>query len=85
MSLFIVPGETAGIEIIRNVAVEGESGKHGSHGYVRYNDVPSAGRPCAAAVKASAFMIAQTRLAAGPDPPCDAHNCAGAQGFRHDV
>ena len=39
MSLFIVPGETPGIEIIRNVGVGGESGKHGSHGYVRYNDV----------------------------------------------
>src|SRR6202030_3230610 len=37
MSLFIVPAETPGIEIIRNVGVGTES--HATHGYVRYTDV----------------------------------------------
>jgi acyl-CoA dehydrogenase len=39
MSLFIVPAETPGIEIVRNVGVGGESSAHASHGYVRYTDV----------------------------------------------
>jgi len=64
MSLFIVPGETPGIEIIRNVAVGGESGKHGSHGYVRYNDVRVPADHVLGG-EGSAFMIAQTRLGGG--------------------
>src|SRR6202161_1209525 len=64
MSLFIVPGETPGIEIIRNVAVGGESGKHGSHGYVRYKDVRVPADHVLGG-EGSAFMIAQTRLGGG--------------------
>ncbi len=63
MSLFIVPGETPGIEIIRNVGVGGES-KHGSHGYVRYNDVRVPADHVLGG-EGAAFMIAQTRLGRG--------------------
>ena len=38
MSLFIVPAEAPGIEIIRNVGV-GTDFDHATHGYVRYDDV----------------------------------------------
>lgn len=39
MSLFIVPADTPGIEIVRNVGVGAESTRHASHGYIRYHDV----------------------------------------------
>ena len=64
MSLFIVPGETPGIEIIRNVGVGGESSRHGSHGYVRYNDVRVPADHVLGG-EGQAFMIAQTRLGGG--------------------
>jgi len=64
MGMFIVPAETPGIEIIRNVGVGGEEPGHGTHGYVRYTDVrvPAdhvLGGP------GQAFAIAQTRLGGG--------------------
>lgn len=64
MSLFIVPAETPGIEIVRNVAVGTESSDHGSHGYVRYTDVrvPS---DHVLGGEGRAFAIAQTRLGGG--------------------
>ena len=64
MSLFIVPAETPGIEIVRNVGVGGESADRASHGYVRYTDV----RVPADHVlgeEGQAFAIAQTRLRGG--------------------
>lgn len=39
MSMFIVPAETPGIEIVRNVAVGPLPPGSGSHGYVRFNNV----------------------------------------------
>jgi acyl-CoA dehydrogenase len=62
MSLFIVPGETPGIEIVRDVGVGTDS--HATHGYVRYTDA----RVPAEAVlggEGQAFAIAQTRLGGG--------------------
>jgi len=64
MSLFIVPAETPGIEIIRNVAVGGESSDHGSHGYVRYHDVRVPADHVLGG-EGQAFAIAQTRLGGG--------------------
>ena len=64
MSLFIVPAETPGIEVIRHVGVGGESDERAGHGYIRYNDV----RVPADHVLGSegqAFAIAQTRLGGG--------------------
>jgi acyl-CoA dehydrogenase len=64
MSMIIVPRETPGLEIVRNVGVGTEPDGHGSHGYVRYTNVrvPAdhmLGKP------GSAFVIAQTRLGGG--------------------
>jgi acyl-CoA dehydrogenase len=64
MSMFIVPTDTPGLEIVRNVGVGTERAEDGSHGYLRYTDVrvPAdhlLGEP------GSAFVIAQTRLGGG--------------------
>ncbi len=64
MSLFIVPAETPGIEIVRNVAVGGEAAGHGSHGYVRYTDVRVPADHVLGG-EGQAFAIAQTRLGGG--------------------
>ncbi len=64
MSMLIVPADTPGVKIVRNVAVGGEPDEEGTHGYIRYEDVrvPAdhvLGEPGAA------FVIAQTRLGGG--------------------
>ncbi|WP_163756749.1 acyl-CoA dehydrogenase family protein [Mycobacterium botniense] len=64
MSLFIVPAETPGIEIVRNVGVGGESSDHASHGYVRYTDVRVPADHLLGG-EGQAFAIAQTRLGGG--------------------
>lgn len=64
MSLFIVPAQTPGIEIIRNVAVGSESADHGTHGYVRYTDV-RVPLDHVLGGEGQAFAIAQTRLGGG--------------------
>ncbi len=64
MSLFIVPAETPGIEIVRHIGVGGESSNHGTHGYVRYTDVRVPDDHVLGGV-GQAFAIAQTRLGGG--------------------
>lgn len=64
MSMFIVPAETDGIEIVRNVGLGTESGDHGSHGYIRYNDVRVPADHLLGG-EGEAFVIAQTRLGGG--------------------
>ena len=64
MSLFIVPAETPGIEIIRNVGVGGESSKHGRTATSATTTFGCRPTMCWA-VKAQAFVIAQTRLGGG--------------------
>ena len=65
MSMFIVPAETPGIEIIRNVANAGESDpKNGHHAHNRYNQVRIPhdhilGNP------GEGFKVAQARLGGG--------------------
>jgi len=64
MSMFIVPTETPGVKIIRNVGVGMERPEHASHAYIRYDNVrvPAdhlLGKP------GGAFVIAQTRLGGG--------------------
>jgi acyl-CoA dehydrogenase len=64
MSMLIVPAETEGVNIVRNVGVGTESSEDASHGYMRYENVRSPsdhvlGGP------GSAFVIAQTRLGGG--------------------
>jgi acyl-CoA dehydrogenase len=68
MSLFIVPADTPGVEILRNVGVGlggGEaSSSHATHGYVRYNDVRVPADHVLGG-EGQAFAIAQTRLGGG--------------------
>jgi acyl-CoA dehydrogenase len=64
MSMIIVPTETPGVNIVRNVGIGTESEDHASHAYIRYENVrvPAdhvLGKP------GSAFVIAQTRLGGG--------------------
>jgi acyl-CoA dehydrogenase len=64
MSMFIVPAESAGVEIVRNVAVGTEGENHGTHGYVRYTDV-RVPEDHLLGDEGGAFVMAQTRLGGG--------------------
>ncbi|MBV9842315.1 MAG: acyl-CoA dehydrogenase family protein [Sphingomonadaceae bacterium] len=66
MSMFVVPAETSGIEIIRNVGTIGDSlaGDTGTHAHIRYNKV----RVPADAILGGpgmGFQVAQARLGGG--------------------
>ncbi len=64
MSMFLVPSDTPGVKIERNVALYGEAMNDGSHALIHYDDV----RVPADAVlggEGQAFAIAQTRLGGG--------------------
>ena len=62
MSMFIVPAETPGVEMIRHVGVgmEGE----GAHAYIRYNNV-RVPRDHLLGEIGQGFIVAQTRLGGG--------------------
>jgi acyl-CoA dehydrogenase len=62
MSMFIVPAETPGIEILHNLGFHGE--KDPSHAYMRYNDV-RVPRQNMLGKQGEAFVVAQTRLGGG--------------------
>ncbi|MCZ6888091.1 MAG: acyl-CoA dehydrogenase family protein [Gammaproteobacteria bacterium] len=62
MSMFIVPKDTPGVEIIRNVAVGYET--EGAHAYIRYNDVHIP-RDHLLGEPGQGFIVAQTRLGGG--------------------
>ncbi|MFC1405220.1 MULTISPECIES: acyl-CoA dehydrogenase family protein [Streptacidiphilus] len=66
MSMFIIPSETPGIEIIRNVATVNERDEldEGIHAYIRYNQVRV---PADAMLGApgEGFKVAQSRLGGG--------------------
>lgn len=62
MSMFIVPTDTAGVKIVRDVAVYGQ--QDGSEGYVRYTDVRIP-RDHLLGERGGAFVISQTRLGGG--------------------
>jgi acyl-CoA dehydrogenase len=64
MSMFLVPADTPGVTIVRNVGLAGEPPGEGSHALIHYEDV----RVPADAVlggEGQAFAIAQTRLGGG--------------------
>jgi len=63
MSMFIVPKETPGFSIVRNMAVGLHEGE-GSHAYVRYDDV-RVPRDAMLGPRGGAFVVAQTRLGGG--------------------
>ena len=64
MSMFLVPTDTPGVNIVRNVGLHGESQGEGSHALIHYDDVRV---PAAALLggEGQAFAIAQTRLGGG--------------------
>ena len=64
MSMLIVPTDTPGVEILRNVGVGLESEEHWSHAHIRYNNVRIPADHMLGA-PGSAFVIAQTRLGGG--------------------
>jgi acyl-CoA dehydrogenase len=64
MSMFLVPAETAGIDIVRNVGVGTESEDVATHGYVRFSDVRVPADHLLGP-EGNAFVIAQTRLGGG--------------------
>jgi acyl-CoA dehydrogenase len=64
MSMFIVPANTDGIEIIRNVGVGSDSHGEGTHGYVRFSEVRVPADHLLGG-EGEAFVIAQTRLGGG--------------------
>ncbi len=61
MSMFVLPIDTPGLEIVRNV---GTGSAHGSHSYLRFTDVwvPA---DHMLGVPGEAFVVAQTRLGGG--------------------
>ncbi len=65
-SMFLVPTDTPGVEIIRNVGLGSEpvDDDHGAHAYIRYNDVRV---PADALLgpRGGGFAVAQTRLGGG--------------------
>lgn len=62
MSMFIVPKETSGVEIIRNVGLITEPEAH--HAYIRYNNVRIP-RSHLLGERGQGFAVAQTRLGGG--------------------
>ena len=65
MSMFIVPAETPGIEIIRNVAIAGDSDpEDGHHGHIRYNQVRIP-LDHMLGERGGGFKVAQARLGGG--------------------
>jgi acyl-CoA dehydrogenase len=64
MSMFLVPTDTPGIDIVRNIGLGGEREGEGSHALIHYDDVRV---PVDALLggEGQAFAIAQTRLGGG--------------------
>jgi len=65
-SMFLVPTDTPGVEILRNVGLsyESESEDTGTHAYIRYNDV-RVPKENLLGPRGGAFIVAQTRLGGG--------------------
>jgi acyl-CoA dehydrogenase len=64
MSMFLVPADTPGVEIVRNTGLFGDAPDEGTHALVHYQDV----RVPADALfgdEGQAFVMAQTRLGGG--------------------
>jgi acyl-CoA dehydrogenase len=64
MSMFIVPTDAPGVEIVRNVGLGYEHPGHGAHAYIRYTDVRV---PAGSLLgeRGGGFLVAQTRLGGG--------------------
>ena len=64
MSMFLVPADTPGINIVRNVGLYGERLNEGSHALIHYEDVRVPSEALLGG-EGQAFVIAQTRLGGG--------------------
>jgi acyl-CoA dehydrogenase len=64
MSMFVVPADTSGVEILRNVGVYGHDEDEGTHAYVRYTDVRIPADHILGG-RGEGFAVAQTRLGGG--------------------
>ena len=64
MSMFLVPADTPGIDIVRNAGLAGEPLDEGSHGLVHWNEV-RVPHDAILGGEGQAFAIAQTRLGGG--------------------
>ena len=64
MSMFLVPTDTPGIEIVRNVGLWGDRDNEGSHALIHYNEVRVPADNLLGG-EGQAFAIAQTRLGGG--------------------
>ncbi|MEV4235514.1 acyl-CoA dehydrogenase family protein [Nocardia sp. NPDC049737] len=64
MSMFLVPTDTPGIEIVRNVGLYGEPMNGGSHALIHYENVRVPPESLLGG-EGQAFVIAQTRLGGG--------------------
>jgi acyl-CoA dehydrogenase len=63
MSMFIVPSDTPGVKILKNMGV-GTNDRGGSHAYIRYSDV-TVPKDHMLGPRGGAFIVAQTRLGGG--------------------
>ena len=64
MSMFLVPSDTPGIDIVRNVGLAGEPADEGSHALIHYDGVRVPADSLLGG-EGQAFAIAQTRLGGG--------------------
>jgi acyl-CoA dehydrogenase len=64
MSMFLVPTDTRGVNIVRNVGLAGEPLNEGFHALIHYDDV-RVGESSLLGGEGQAFAIAQTRLGGG--------------------
>jgi acyl-CoA dehydrogenase len=64
MSMFLLPADTPGITVVRNLELAGEPAGHHTHGYVRYQDVRATDADILGG-EGQAFHVAQTRLGGG--------------------
>jgi len=63
-SMFLVPADTPGIEIVRNVPLGYQPADSGTHAYIRYHGV-RVPRDHMLGERGQAFVVAQTRLGGG--------------------
>jgi acyl-CoA dehydrogenase len=64
LSMFVVPTETPGVEIVRPVGVFGHDEEEGTHPYLRYTDVRIPADHMLGG-RGEGFQVAQTRLGGG--------------------
>jgi acyl-CoA dehydrogenase len=64
MSMFVVPSDTPGIEIVRNVGLYGHEAGSGTHAYIRYHGVRIP-KDHLLGEQGQGFVVAQTRLGGG--------------------